>query len=327
MQEKLLQQLTVITEEEQALLEGHQIQKEIYADAREFVVDSQKMLKKGQLIDIRTHTRFAYFPKHRHNYVEIIYMCSGSTTHIINDSSQVVLHAGELLFLNQNASQEILPAREQDVAVNFIVLPEFFDVALSMMGEENVLRDFIVGSLRTDTSKAGYMHFKVADILPVQNLVENMVWSLKNKQANNRKINQTTMGLLFLQLLNHTERIEQNSPSQYEGRLILESLRYIEEQYKNASLGELSAQLNQSIYQLSKLIKKETGHTYKELLQIKRFNKAVELLGGTGLSVADIIAAVGYENSSYFHRQFREKYGMTPKEYRLHGQKSQLSRP
>lgn len=223
MQEKLLQQLTVITEEEQALLEGHQIQKEIYADAREFVVDSQKMLKKGQLIDIRTHTRFAYFPKHRHNYVEIIYMCSGSTTHIINDSSQVVLHAGELLFLNQNACQEILPAIEQDVAVNFIVLPEFFDVALSMMGEENVLRDFIVGSLRTDTSKADYMHFKVADILPVQNLVENMVWSLKNKQANNRKINQTTMGLLFLQLLNHTERIEQNSPSQYEGRLILES--------------------------------------------------------------------------------------------------------
>lgn len=318
MQEKLLKQLMVVTEEERTLLEGHQIQKEIYADAREFVVDSQKMLKKGQLIDIRTHTRFAYFPKHRHNYVEIIYMCSGSTTHIINDSSRVVLHAGELLFLNQNASQEILPAREQDVAVNFIVLPEFFDVALSMMGEENVLRDFIVGSLRTDTSKADYMHFKVADILPVQNLVENMVWSLKNKQANNRKINQTTMGLLFLQLLNHTERIEQNSPSQYEGRLILESLRYIEENYKNASLGELSAQLNQSIYQLSKLIKKETGHTYKELLQIKRFNKAVELLGGTGLSVADIIAAVGYENSSYFHRQFREKYGMTPKEYRLH---------
>ena len=322
MQKELLKQLMVITQEEEALLLGdHEIQKEIYADAKDFVVDSQKMLKKGQLIDIRTHTRFAYFPKHRHNYVEIIYMCSGSTTHIINDTSRVVLKAGELLFLNQNASQEILPAGEEDVAVNFIVLPEFFDVALTMMGEENVLRDFIVGSLRTGSSKADYLHFKVADILPVQNLVENMVWSLKNKQANNRKINQTTMGLLFLQLLNHTERIEQNSPAQYEGRLILESLRYIEENYKNASLGDLSGQLGQSIYQLSKLIKRETGHTYKELLQIKRFNKAVELLDGTGLSVADIIAAVGYENSSYFHRQFRAKYGVTPKEYRDRGGK------
>lgn len=31
----------------------------------------------------------------------------------------------DLLFLNQNVEQEILPAGEQDIAVNFIVLPEF----------------------------------------------------------------------------------------------------------------------------------------------------------------------------------------------------------
>jgi AraC-like DNA-binding protein len=49
---------------------------------------------------------------------------------------------------------------------------------------------------------------------------------------------------------------------------------------------------------------------------MKRFNKAVELLNNTKLTVADIIAVVGYDNTSYFHRIFKEKYHMTPKQYR-----------
>ena len=56
----------------------------------------------------------------------------------------MVLQEGDLLFLNQNAVQEILPAGRDDIAVNFIVLPEFFDTAFFMMGEEeNMLKDFL----------------------------------------------------------------------------------------------------------------------------------------------------------------------------------------
>mgnify|MGYP002223890180 CR=1 FL=1 len=75
-------------------------------------------------------------------------MCQGTTTHILN-GSRVVLEEGDLLFLNQNVEQEILPAGEQDIAVNFIVLPEFFDTAFSMMDmeEENALKEFLVGGI------------------------------------------------------------------------------------------------------------------------------------------------------------------------------------
>ena len=84
------------------------------------VIDSKKLLQKGKLIQVRPHTRFVHFPKHTHNYIEVIYMCQGRTTHIIN-GTEVILEAGDLLFLNQNAVQEILPAGRDDIAVNFIV--------------------------------------------------------------------------------------------------------------------------------------------------------------------------------------------------------------
>ena len=317
MNQDIIKQLAQITEEEKNILyQNPEIEKSLYTKRKDFVVDSRLMLERGKLIDIRPHTRFLTFPKHKHNYIEIVYMCSGETVHKINDTYEVILNQGELLFLNKNSYHSILPAGENDIAVNFIVLPEFFDVAFRMMEEGNILRDFLLGSLRQETSESGYLHFKVSDVLPIQNLVENMIWSLKNHLPNYRRVNQYTMGLLFMQLLNYTEKLDQSEDDQYERTAVLSVLRYVEENYKEASLSELSYQLKQPVYQLSKWIKNITGQTYKDLLQTKRLNQAAYLLSSTMLPVSDVISAVGYDNTSYFHRIFKEKYSMTPKEYR-----------
>lgn len=88
MKEQLLRKLRPITEEERKILEGRkEIQKEIYTASDEFTIDSRKMLEKGRLIDIRTHTRFIPFPQHRHNFIEILYMCEGHTFHKIDGTT------------------------------------------------------------------------------------------------------------------------------------------------------------------------------------------------------------------------------------------------
>ncbi len=303
--------------EEREILRGNvQIQRQIYTDKKDFTIISEKMLAGGRLMDIRVHTRFIEFPKHKHDYIEIIYMCSGRTVHWINEDTRLVLGEGELLFLNQHAFHAIDAAKENDIAVNFMILPEFFDVAFAMLKGESELRNFIVGSLMQDTGRADYLHFKVADVLPVQNLVENMVWSLLMEQGHGRYINQTTMGLLFLNLMNYTEKIEQHNEAQWESMLVLTALRYIEDNYRHANLTELAGNLGVSLSQISRLIKQNTGSTFKELLQKKRLNKAEQLLTETKLSVSDIITCVGYDNASYFFRIFKERYGMSPREYR-----------
>lgn len=323
MNKELLDILRKITPEEEEILSGKKISKDRYSSTRDFTIGSEKLLNKGSLMDIRTHTRFIAFPRHKHDYIEIIYMCSGKTEHIINDNAKVTLETGNLLFLNQFSYHEILPAGEDDIAINFIVKPEFFDVAFDMMEEENVLRKFIVSTLRNDNDQAAFLHFNVADILPVQNLIENMVWSIVNKQSNNRRINQTTMGLLFLQLMNYLDKLEEEEGEagiSRDNKISLATLKYVEENYRDGSLAELARSLNMSIYSLSRHIKQATGYNFKDLLQIKRFNKSVQLLTETKLSVADIIAAVGYDNTSYFFRMFKEKYGCSPKQFRAREQ-------
>ena len=320
MTEELLRELRKITPEEQRILDGkNEIEKELYVSSEENTFDAGRLLERGKLITLRAHTRFVHFPAHTHNYVEVIYMCEGSTCHIIN-GNEVILKKGELLFLNQNAVQEIAPAGEKDVAVNFIILPEFFDGALRMMeAEENMLRRFVVDCLRGDKQAAGYLHFKVADVLPVQNLVENLIWTLLNRQPNNRSINQVTMGLLFLLLMNQIDRVETDGHDEAQ-KFTMTVLSYIEEHYRDGELSELAAELHYDLYWMSREIKKRTGKTYTELVQSKKLSQAAYLLTNTAMSVMDIGLAVGYENMSYFHRIFQKQYGTTPRKYRMQAQ-------
>ena len=314
MNNTLLVRLQGITAEEQAILDGRTtIDRNLYMQGQESVVQARKLLAAGKLITVRPHTRFIHFPEHTHDYVEVVYMCSGQTTHVVNGET-LILHQGELLFLNQTATHEVHRARQADVAVNFIILPDFFATTLAAIGdEETPLRRFLVDCLCNQSTGAGYLHFAVSQAAPIQNLVENLLWILLEDTPNKRKMSQMTMALLFLQLMGHTETLHTGDQSD---TTVLEVLRYVETGYVQGSLAELAQRLHYDISWLSREIKRKTGKTYTQLVQEKRLAQAAFLLKHTERKVSDISFAVGYENISYFHRIFTDAYGKTPKHYR-----------
>ncbi len=316
MNREIYEELIRITPEEAYILEHTgTIDTTIYSAANSSVVDAGLLLEQGKLIDLRPHTRFAHFPRHTHNYVEMVYMVSGQTRHIVN-GNEVILRQGELLLMNQHATQEIDPAGEKDIAVNFMILPEFFDTALMMLkGANSMVRDFLVDCLKSTSGHVDYLHFEVADALPIQNLVENLIYALLKETPNASQLNQTTVGLLFLHLLQHTDQLTIGG-DRFEDEVMMKVLGHIEDHYREGELSDLCGQLSIDLYTLSRIIKRRTGQTYTELVQEKRLNLAAFLLETTGLPITDISADVGYNNFSYFYRIFRKKYGMTPREYR-----------
>lgn len=317
MDTKLLEQLAVITAEEQEILAGRRdIDRDIYMQGQGSTVNSRKLLSSGKLITIRPHTRFIHFPEHTHDYVEVIYMCAGATTHIVN-GKKIKLEQGDLLFLNQSATHEVCKAGEGDIAVNFIVLPEFFSAPLSMIGEEETpLRKFLIDCLCGQNSGAGYLYFDVSEVKPIQNLLENLLWILIQDTPSKRKMSQMTMALLLMQLLGHTETL---STDDQMDAVVWQVLRYVESNYADGSFAELTEQLHYDPSWLSREIKRRTGKTYTQLIQEKRLAQAAFLLRNTDQNVSDIALAVGYENISYFHKIFAVGFGKSPKHYRDEG--------
>ena len=313
MNEAIITTLSRITDEERAILSGRRsIDRSLYMDGSRDVISGEKLLDRDKLIAVRPHTRFIAFPEHTHDYVEMVYMCQGTTTHSV-DGSRILLREGELLLLGQNARQSIEAAGERDLAVNFIVRPEFLGGILRFLGdEETPLRRFVLGALRGDGG-VDYLLFRATDYLPVQNLIENLIWTLIQDTPNKRGILQLTMGLLFAQLLSHTDLLAAADEQQ---EITVRVLRYIEERYRDGSLTEIAAELNYEVSGLSRFVLRSTGSSYTQLVQEKRLSQAAWLLRSTRERVEDVARAVGYDNVSYFHRIFQQRFGQTPKKYR-----------
>ena len=312
--QRILDKLKVITAEEQAILDGRTtIDRDLYMLDQGNIINAGKLLASGKLITLRPHTRFIHFPEHTHDYVEVVYMCTGQTVHIVN-GRQICLEQGDLLFLNQSCTHEICTAGEKDLAVNFIVLPEFFYTTLSALGEEETpLNRFLLDCLTGRDSGSGYLHFRVSHVPPIQNLVENLLWTLLGETPLKRKVSQLTMALLFLQLVGMTDNLVSRDG---EDTAILQVLRYVETEYATGNLAELAQRLHYDVSWLSREIKRKTGRTFTQLIQAKRLAQAAFLLKNTAMKVSDISQTVGYENISYFHRIFSETYGRSPKTYR-----------
>ncbi len=315
MHKDILTKLQGITVEEQAFLDGETaIDRDIYMQGRSNTINAKKLLSAGKLITIRPHTRFVHFPEHTHDYVEMVYMCTGKTKHIVNGKA-ITLGQGDLLFLSQSATHEVCKAGKEDVAVNFIVLPDFFTTTLTAIGEEETpLKRFVIDCLCGQNTGRGYLHFRVSYIPAIQNLVENLLWTLLQDTPNKRKISQMTMALLFLQLIGHTETLLNDDQ---EDAATLQVMRYLETNYASGSFREIAQQLHYDPSWLSREIKRKTGKTYTQLVQEKRLAQAAFLLKNTDRNIVDISVAVGYENISYFHRLFADTYGKSPRRYRM----------
>lgn len=312
---EITEYLRKITDEEQEILKGQDtIDRNIYMQGKSNTVNGKKLLQAGKLISMRKHTRFVHFPEHTHDYVEVVYMCEGQTTHIV-DGKTIVLKQGELLFLGQSARHEIMRAEENDIAVNFIVLPHFFGDMLSTIGdEETPLRHFLIDCLCGNNEGHSYLHYKVSGVTEIQNLLENLLLTVMGDAPNKRKLSQMTMALLFLQLMTYTERLVTETR---EDAAIFKLLNYVETNYINGTLTEAARELHYDMSWLSREVLRKTGKTYTQLIQDKRLSQAAFLLKNTSHNVSDISLAVGYENISYFHRIFAKSYGMSPRAYRI----------
>ena len=84
--------------------------------------------------------------------------------------------------------------------------------------------------------------------------------------------------------------------------LVRAALDEIVHNYKQANLSSVAHTYQVSLAYVSECVRAETGRTYKELLQQHRLELAARLLRRSDMTVQQIIAQVGYENTSYFYR-------------------------
>ena len=281
------------------------------------VVDADKLLKANQQFAVRKHARFCEYPKHRHNYLEFMYVYGGEMVTIIDDQ-EIVIKQGELLLLNQNIEHAIKYTNENDIIFNFIIKPEFLEFLSGMAEEQNEVFSFIFDALYSYDNKGEYLIFKVSNNEIVRNHIEAIITNIYQQQLNHSFTLKLLVGLLLTELMNNPHLIETYESNNYNKLVVISILKYITLNYQEGSLSVLAKQIHQPDYKICKLIKEHTGSTFKQLIQEERLKAAANLLKTTSLPIVEIMQEVGYENITYFYKIFKEKFKITPSIYRNH---------
>ena len=95
------------------------------------------------------------------------------------------------------------------------------------------------------------------------------------------------------------------------------SLAYIDSHYMNPlTLDDIARQAGLSRYYFSRMFKRETGHSFKDYLNITRMEAAKKLLGLPDMNISQACYSVGFNDVSYFARIFKRYEGISPSDYR-----------
>ncbi len=98
--------------------------------------------------------------------------------------------------------------------------------------------------------------------------------------------------------------------------LVSDMQTFIKDTLSTVSLKSLSDKFSLNQYYISEIFHQHAGVSFQEYAASERMNAAMDLLASSSLPIAAISEKVGYTSPSSFTRSFREKNGMTPKEYR-----------
>ncbi len=91
---------------------------------------------------------------------------------------------------------------------------------------------------------------------------------------------------------------------------------YVHEHLGEASLQSIAERVHLNPSYLSKVYKLETGEGISDFLFRLKMEQAAHKLRATHDKIYEIAASLGYQKTSYFIKVFKEKYGVTPQEYR-----------
>lgn len=320
------------------------IELENYLDSLKFGIDEEKILKeykptfkeingervylfnKGfdirdfpieENVSISQQPYNSDIPLHMHNYIEMMFVYRGRCAVTVK-GKKIDLNKGELILINKETPHSVGATTRQDIVINMILKQDYLSPSfLSRLSQKSIISQFMIESLVSNRKQNHYLVFRPGEHTNVIEIMENIMCEFFDRDFCSGEIIDSFLVVLFSTLIRYKNNLTRQEPlNQNDHTSFLDFLRYIEENYKDCSLVKMGQTFGFNPNYLSTLLKKGTGKTFKELLQIQRLNQAALFLSNSDLPIPEIAEEVGYSSVTFFYKKFKELYHDTPSSYR-----------
>jgi AraC-like DNA-binding protein len=245
---------------------------------------------------------------HTHrDFAEVFWVESGTGTHLIN-GTQVPLKRGSLVMIRPKDVHGFETKRDE----------QFSFVNLSFARSTLKAWDarYFGGKDVFLWSRAPLPHMQEVDSAQIRRLQK---WTDYLSTCPNLPFHLDWFLMdLFHSLLPNDRLEEASDPMPEQLSKALEKIR--EPQYFSGGARRLASLAGYSLQHLNRILKKQIGQSAGEVVQEARLKYAARQLQLTDHKIMEISLDCGCENLGHFYLQFKKKFGITPRQFRLRQQ-------
>ncbi|HFU4001740.1 TPA: helix-turn-helix domain-containing protein [Streptococcus suis] len=278
---------------------------------------SQQFFFQNKDIFMSKHSRYAPYPEHTHQFLEINYVYKGHCRQRINDQL-FDLNEGDILLMDVESRHSIEALGDEDILINILFQNKGVSInwLKQLQGENSLLYQFLLSDSSQHFKRNNFLLLHTEEDTPVRQILLEMMTEYFLPQDFSQQMLKHYLPLFFYHLARLLPTVEKTVDLQLEESTYAQVLKIIDREYATIGLAELAQRLNFNKNYLSNLIKTESGQTFTQLVNQRKLMKAQLLLKTTQLPIQEIALSVGFSNKTYFYDKYKETFGHGPKEER-----------
>ena len=272
-------------------------------------------IEPGCDLTVRREVRYLTTQKHKHEYIEFVYLLQGTCNHCVGDT-EYAMKPGDL-FLLAPGTVHCTGSYDDDSLLFYIMLRKstFENAFLSLLSHDDALSVFFSEIVfKGDVNRSFF--FRTGENPVLQQIVYDMYDRSRYDESVYRRRSKLLFELMCLEIIQHhlTELHAKNTRSRTFD--IISVLRYIDENLAEVTAESAAAHFGYSRGHMERLTKASTGRTFKDFILRTKMRHARGLLANPNLSIHEVAENSGFGDDSSFYRAFKRMLGITPSEFR-----------
>lgn len=276
------------------------------------VYKTEEWIEHGKSMHIFSSHMQGNMPVHTHDFIEIVYVLSGSAVQYVDGQAFEARH-GDMIFLNYGSTHSFDACGEFGY-INICFSPETMgNTVITSENAFSLLSLTAFDEMRND-SEGGKISFSGNERREIEGLLFAMLREYEEKQSAWHTVMESYLNILITRMLRKTEL---GARSEEIGDVWKELSDFIDANLQaELTLSALASKCFYNPSYFSRAFKEKFRMSPVEYITRKRLEVACRLLRETECSVDEILRQSGFSERSRFYYAFSKYVGSTPSEYR-----------
>lgn len=257
------------------------------------------------------------FPRHQHNFYELIFIEQGSGQHLLNDLS-FPYKKGDVFLLTPDDAHEF---EIRDFTVfTFVKFTEQLFIEKLEGHERSRWVDLVKAELQHSTGISGSIIRDATERKNVFALLQVLKDEYQKKRLHNREVVLQLFGAMLVLICRNLNRDNETVAPGYEkeSEKLHEILSYIRMNLLDSqkmAIDVMASHFHMSPNYISIYVKKHTGISIQQHVMQTRLKMAEQLLAQSQLTIGEIALRLGFNDASHFNKLFKKYKQVSPSEF------------